>query len=134
MGRISTTKCCNWRPSLRECSTSPTKMSSKKKSKKGLTKGLISQFDPPATNLDISTTTICRKARSIIKLIVTMLDENLQLSTCQAMLEQVLGNEVIIPYLPEYYPCPHEAKAQQDFIQSFRVELGKVKIPCSKDK
>jgi hypothetical protein len=49
----------------------------KQEAKKELVKGLISQFDPPATSLDISSTTICKKARSIIQFIATVLDERL---------------------------------------------------------
>jgi hypothetical protein len=34
-----------------------------------------------------------------------------RLATHQLILEQVLVNEIIVPSLPKYYPCPHEAKA-----------------------
>ncbi len=58
----------------------------------------------------------------------------LQVCIRQAMLEQVLGHEVITLSLPKYYPCLHEAKTQWDFILSYRAMLERVKNPHSKDK
>jgi hypothetical protein len=57
-----------------------------------------------------------------------------QVCICQAILEQVLGHGIIIPSLLEYYRCPHEAKAQQDLILSYRAKLERMKNPHSKDK
>jgi hypothetical protein len=54
--------------------------------------------------------------------------------THQAILEQVFAHEIIVPSLPKYYPCFHEAKAQQHSIQSFQTKLGQEKIMCFKKK
>ncbi len=50
-----------------------------------------------------------------------------------AILEKVFGHEFVIPLLPEYYPHPHEAKVQLEFLKNFKLELEALKQANLKD-
>jgi hypothetical protein len=108
------------------------KTSSKNKGSNGCNQNF--EFEPTPTIPYMYVNTICRKASSIIQSMAIVLASCPQVCICQVILEQVFGHEVIISSLPEYYPHPHEAKTQRDFILSYWPKLERVKNPHSKDK
>lgn len=68
------------------------------------------RYCPSQSEPDISASSICRKAISMVQSMAVVLASCSQVCTHQAILEQVLGHELIVPSLPEYYPHPNEAK------------------------
>jgi hypothetical protein len=90
------------------------------------------RYRPSLSEPDISASSICRKAISMIESMAIVLASCPQVCTHQAILEQVLGHELIVPSLSEYYPHPNEAKlgcgqVTTIFYTFLQAELGKVK-------
>lgn len=68
------------------------------------------RYCPSQSEPDTSASSICRKAISMVQSMAIVLTSCPQVCTHQAILEQVLGHELIVPSLPEYYPHPNAAK------------------------
>jgi hypothetical protein len=90
------------------------------------------RYCPSKSKPDISGSSIYRKAISMVQSMAIVLASCPQVCTHQAILEQVLGHELVVPSLSEYYPHPNEAKLGCDqvttrFYTFLQAELGRVR-------
>ena len=69
----------------------------------------------------------------ICQAIVQELKECPNLAGRRDVMKRVLRHYTISPFLPDYYHCPQDARARDAFIDSFKHELGLVKIANSHD-
>ena len=69
----------------------------------------------------------------ICQAIVQELKECPNLAGRRDVMERVLRHCTISPFLPDYYHRPQDARARDAFIDSFKHELGLVKIANSHD-
>lgn len=72
-----------------------------------------------------------RVALRICELIVKELGGCPNLEGRRGVMERVFGNAMLVPLLPECYYPPAEAKDRDAFIESFKHELGLVKVANS---
>jgi len=90
------------------------------------------RYCPSQSEPHISASSICRKAISMVQSMAIVLASCPQVCTHQAILEQVLGHELNVPSLSEYYPHPNEPKLRcgqvtTRFYAFLHAELGRVR-------
>lgn len=72
-----------------------------------------------------------RMANIIVQCIVEELKNCPGPLSRHGVIDRVMGDNVIWPLFPSYYPHPVEAKATETFLESFKAELDAVKNPYS---
>jgi len=70
-----------------------------------------------------------RMANRIVQCIVEELKNCPGPLSRHGVIDRVMGDNVVWPLLPRYYPHPVEAKAIETFLDSFKAELNAVKNP-----
>ena len=72
-----------------------------------------------------------RSSQRIVDSLIRLLEEIKNPIVRAAVLDKVFTNQRVRPLLPDYYPSPEEARAQQNILKNIRADLQALKVPHS---